>query len=519
VFSLTGINYQNLRTAAAASPSSADGGVDQQIIAQFADAWVGDYVAKLSSFVDYFNVQFPSHEGDDTAVLSLRQDLLGPIPQCTQLAPNLLLDSGRLDAQSSTLAPIAASGLPTGWWVAPCDPSAAKCLTVLDGAVLPTPDGPQGAHQTPSTPGAFADNGTGVTWLSDVTQTAGSGMSTSGPGSVSAPPGLVIQAVSLDAGNYILSWWDQARAADGTLPTTAPAVQYVVRVFDASWREVAEFQNLPYYTATSATPPWSQRQTLQFSAAKPATFYVSFGASTADEQPGSVAIADVQLEQATGSNLPSTYVETQGSRMVAAYNCQPMDSDLRAAFDHSCDSSGRCFYDLKTPVIIDTQALNDGTSPLVGKLAQGNYNFRHVNLAVNLVGTGVRDCTSTPTPDCFGTGYVEYTLEHDGTSAGILDYNGATRIFNFGVADIQHGKALAAERYITMPVGMDDQNLLSQPGIQHIELRGRPLDGVYRLRVWDSPALKWDKLQDIQVILNYRYWSEIVSNNGTGQGQ
>jgi hypothetical protein len=95
-------------------------------------------------------------------------------------------------------------------------------------------------------------------------------------------------------------------------------------------------------------------------------------------------------------------------------------------------------------------------------------------------------------------------------NAGVTDYNGARRVFNFGVADIQHGKALTAERYITMPIGSEDQALLVQPGIQHIELRGRPLDGAYRLRIWDSPALKWDRLQDIQFILNYRYWSEIV---------
>src|SRR5262249_2835689 len=132
---------------------------------------------------------------------------------------------------------------------------------------------------------------------------------------------------------------------------------------------------------------------------------------------------------------------------------------------------------------------------------------------------GVRDCTATPTADCFGTGYVEYDLEHDGSNAGITDYNGKTRVFDFGVTGIRHGKALAAERYVTMPLGSADQSLLAQPGIQHIEFRGRPLDGKYVLRIWASPAFHFDQLQDVQIILNYRYWSEIVAAGfGSGQG-
>jgi hypothetical protein len=114
--------------------------------------------------------------------------------------------------------------------------------------------------------------------------------------------------------------------------------------------------------------------------------------------------------------------------------------------------------------------------------------------------------------------YIEYTLEHDGRKAGILDYNGKVRFFDFGIASIQHGKALTAERFITMPLATADQALLTQPGIQHVEYRGRPIDGAYHLRIWDSPALKWDHLQDIQIILNYRYWSEVIAN-GNSQGQ
>jgi hypothetical protein len=551
VCSLTGVNLAALNTPTPLDAGGQGSAADQQVITQFADAFVGDYVQKLQAFVDYFNVQYPSHEGDDTAVLSLRSDLLPAVSTCAALAPNLLFDSGSLDsligpdavtraiAANPTLVPGAAAAAAgeTGWQVAPC--RATRCLAVVTGQVLAAPqDGPFGTGQS-SGSSSVVQIGTGVTWLSDVAPTgvdAGApdaGSMDGGDASVGAAPptsagagtggvgDVVFQAVSLGAGDYVLSWWDQARDAGGNVPpptTVAPA--YVVRVFDPSGSEIATLKQAPFVPpSTGSLPLWSSRNVVTFTAAQAGIYQVAFGASTPDQAAGSVAIANVQLEAAPPGNTPSAYVETSSSRMIAKSFCPPSESDLRNAFNHDCDVSGNCFYDLVLPIVIDTEALNLGGSPLAGKLAQGNYNYRHINVAVNLVGTGVRDCTGSPTNDCFGTGYLEYDLEDDGSEASITDYNGNTRVFDFAVAGIRHGKALTAERFITLPVGSADQSLLAQPGIQHVELRGRPLDGVYRLRIWDSPALKFNHLQDVQIILNYRYWSEIVSGaTGTGQG-
>jgi hypothetical protein len=520
ICSLTGINYQALST-----PTGTDAGGQGSAgdpINQFADSFVGDYVNKLSNFVQYFNVQYPSHQGSDTAVLSLRYDLMPPVAQCTSLAPNLLVNSGALDAVST-------GG--QGWQLAPC--GGTKCLNAINGGVLQAPlDTPIAGLDPGEDSGApFSGTGgsTGITWLLDTTQSGGSadagadGGTTASDGGVSVPPGMVTQAVQLAAGNYVLSWWDQARTAAGALFQGTSTVNYAVKVYDGSFSQVGLFDDLPYVaTAAGATSLWSPRRSITFSVATPGTYYVSFAASTAEQADGgprlgSVAIADVQLEAALGNGAPSIYVQTSDSRLVTAYGCSPSDSDLRNAFTHVCDSGGSCYFELTSPIVIDTEALNNGTSPLAGKLAKGNYNFRHVDVALNLVGTGVHDCTNTPTQSCFGSGYIEYTLEHNGKNAGILDWNGNLRFFDFGIADIQHGKALAAERYITMPLGSDDQALISQPGIEHIEFAGRPLDGVYQLRVYDSPALQWQQLQDVQVVLNYEYWSQIVAN-GSGTG-
>jgi hypothetical protein len=525
VCSLTGIDYASLSTPTSADAGGQGSAADQAVITQFSNQFVGDYVTKLSDFVTYFNVQYPSHEGDDTAVLSLRYDLMNPVHQCLAPAANLLLESGQL---ADLLSPGAAA-TQQGWMLGSCAPGASKCLAAITGGVLQPPDGPAGAlASSVAGTGVVASIGdTGVTWLLDVpggaTGNEDGGVAADGGGGGGAasvaPAGIVYQAVPLQGGAYVLSWWDQARDSSGALLASAVTpVAYVVRVYDQSWQQIAAYNNTPYVVGAGGGSLWSQRLALSFTAAAQGTYYIAFAASTADEGVGSVAVADVQLEASTGSGLPSPYAETGTSTMVTSYNCPPSDSDMRSTFQHSCDASGTCWYDLSTPIIIDTQQLENGTSPISSKLAPGNYNFRHVDLAVNLVGTDVHDCSSSPTPACYGTGYIQYTLQHDGTNSGILDWNGNSRIFDFGIASINSGKALAAERYITTPLASADQALISQPGIQHVELQGRPLDGVYYLRIWDSPNLNWNNLQDIQLVLDYEYWSEIVAN-GNAQGQ
>lgn len=228
-----------------------------------------------------------------------------------------------------------------------------------------------------------------------------------------------------------------------------------------------------------------------------------------------MAIAEIQLEVAP-SGQPSTYVTTGSTTSVTALNCPLSDAGLRAAFVHNCDSHGNCWYDLTTPFIIDTSSISSDAG-LAAKLAGGNFNYRHIDSAINLVGTNVHDCSADPNPNCYGSAYIQYDLQHDATNAGIVGYDGNSRIFDFGIGSVNHGKALAAERYITMPLSSDDQQLISQPGIQHVEFGGRPLDGTYHLRIWDSPDLNWSNLQDVQIILDYEYWSQIEVN-GNVQG-
>ena len=39
------------------------------------------------------------------------------------------------------------------------------------------------------------------------------------------------------------------------------------------------------------------------------------------------------------------------------------------------------------------------------------------------------------------------------------------------------------------------------------EFQGRPLDGTFVLRVWEEPGMNFDALEDVQLALEYRYWT------------
>jgi hypothetical protein len=519
---MTGINYTALQGVGASvsadagadgaavvlDPATGGGDYDRSQIDAYADGFIGDYVAKLQNFVDYYNIQYPSHQADDMAVLSVREDFLPKPPACMRTGANLLYYSSQL--QMLEVDDAAGHGTP-GWQYTPCE-SATKCLyasaTPYEPYDLPPLDAIRG-HVTQLVDQA-ASQGAGATSGSD----AGADGSAGAPDPrvrviPGAPPGLIVQAVRLDPGAYVLSWWDQARTADplsdGGLDTQA----YVANVFDASWNALVNYSDPAYVPVTM--PDWSTRRVLAFSVQQSGVYYVGFGASAVGAPAGAVAISGVQLEATKSNGNPTAYIDTGYTRDAYSSVCPaPSAADLQNAFTRRCDDpSGACYYELNHPLAIDSVALQTGQSPLAGKIAQGNFNYRHLYAALNLVGTGVHSCPDGSSPSCYGSAYIEFSLDHAAEDVPILDWTKTPHYFDFRTGRVSHGKALAAERYITVPLGSDDQSLITQPGIQRIELQGRPLDGRYHLRIWDNPALRWDRLQDVQIVLQYRYWSRV----------
>jgi hypothetical protein len=329
------------------------------------------------------------------------------------------------------------------------------------------------------------------------------------------PARTVVQRITVDAGPYVLSWFDQTRDASGDVASTAADEPYAVTVYDTSWKALAAA------TPTASVGDWSSRRQLAVMVPVAGAVYVAFAASTSGDH-GSVLVGDVQFE-AKSATAPSPYIDTTSSLAYVSNDCakQKTAASVQAAFTHRCEAGG-CFYELATPLTIDTTKLASNQGALTGQLAGSNFNYRHMTIAVNLVGTAVKDCTNVPQSSCYGGGFIQYSLMHDAEAAAIVNFLGlsgspgkSSQHFTFGIAEINHAKALAAEKYITTPIGSSDQGLLGQDGLTKAELRGRPLDGNYRLRIWDSPALQWNHLEDIQFVLNYQYWAPIKQSQGT----
>jgi hypothetical protein len=124
----------------------------------------------------------------------------------------------------------------------------------------------------------------------------------------------------------------------------------------------------------------------------------------------------------------------------------------------------------------------------------------------------VIDCSRSPNPDCNGNAYVNYTLQHVANRIPLLDYKNQAKLFDFGTGSVNGAKALTAERLITQPIGSADQGLLGEPQFTKTELGGRPLTGTYRLRIYDQPGLVWEAIDDVQMVINYRYWSRVQAS-------
>ena len=125
-------------------------------------------------------------------------------------------------------------------------------------------------------------------------------------------------------------------------------------------------------------------------------------------------------------------------------------------------------------------------------------------MGINIIGSGVTSCDKVQGASCYGNGFVEYTLVHSG-DVKIRNWRGSTLRASLASGVIEHGKALADESTITNPPS--NANLSALGPYMKSDLKGRPIQGNYTLRIWDTPELKWNHVDDIQLVWKYHYWT------------
>jgi hypothetical protein len=132
------------------------------------------------------------------------------------------------------------------------------------------------------------------------------------------------------------------------------------------------------------------------------------------------------------------------------------------------------------------------------------YNTRFGRIAVNLVGTGVLDCTKSSDPQtCYSSPFVRFNMLGAGP-AWVTDFTQTWHTVETPFLHVEAAKALAAEQWLD-PVS----NSWSQPFVAAIarsELADRPIGGAYALEFDLSPEVVLDRVARVQILSENSYW-------------
>jgi hypothetical protein len=132
------------------------------------------------------------------------------------------------------------------------------------------------------------------------------------------------------------------------------------------------------------------------------------------------------------------------------------------------------------------------------------HNVRWRRLAVNLVGTGIRDCQAAADPlACYSDSFIRYDLKHAGP-AWITNHAEQWRSYTVPTAQIEAAKALATEEWLD-PIS----NSWTVPIVANVartELQGRPVGGAYDLLLAISPDVRLERIERVQLLVETDYW-------------
>lgn len=467
----TGVDYAELQDA------------EGTALGDYADAYIGDYVTMLDNFVESYRMTRAFHEGSDTAVISLRDDVLNVRADCEVEVRNLLMHSDQLDYT----VPAGESG---GW--------AGEGCAVEDDEQLP---GCVSIHSASDLIGSPV----GAPYVVSFGDETGCNPTTCGyrTGAVLA------QRVELPAGRYRYSWQTPKAPPVGMGTTTGVVLDATGAVLGTKHTGVLDVGDWerPYIVFDLVVP-----QEVQVGFNKPESDWSAVVAAPLLErvyEETDSALDDIGVYSATGAASTSTLPvcqDTEGDVFRGTQwhrNCLRLCSD---GFSSSCEDGNAATYCYQQiEFSINQRDIEAGT--ILGKsgFARGNFNYRIESIGLNAVGFGVRDCAGSDTPStCYSAGFLPFSLHHSGPFY-VRNHAGEDFKAELFQGRIEHARALAAERYLSNPMSQTDLGLI-QPYIRN-ELQGRPLDGNFAIRIWEEEGINFDAITDVQVVLNYRYWT------------
>jgi hypothetical protein len=132
------------------------------------------------------------------------------------------------------------------------------------------------------------------------------------------------------------------------------------------------------------------------------------------------------------------------------------------------------------------------------------YNVRLRNVALNLVGSGIRSCQKVADPSaCYAEPFIRYDLKHVGP-AWITSYDNGWRSLDIPKAYIEAGKALATEEWLD-PVS-NGFNRSDVSNVARMEFVSQPIGGAYELTLRLTPDVNVERIERIQLLAQTEYW-------------
>jgi hypothetical protein len=484
----------------------------------YADAYIGDYVRRLGQVVESYRLDFPFQNSQDTAIISMRDDIIRARAWCDAPVGNRLAFSGELDVavDPETADPV--------WDQFRCTPlgdgTIKNCVAVAPLASTAAVDRPIPAFNPELSP----VRGYRVTFRPDAGESYNTNVALG-------------QAVTLEAGTYLLSWYGR------TLGGSPLAFQDAVKVQNLDGSAIATSAVITFPIEVGTTE-WGRRW-VRFTLPATQGVVVAIVPATSVNTTHSVELAALMLERAApvvpqlsmGACADHTDCPS-GAQCVASVGCQPIPREFAATSQAGVntlpvceDTTGtafrgrwrrgcervcpdgiggactegdeRCFWE--TRFNLSLEAIERGRLFSHAGFAYGNYNYRFDSIALNFVGSATRVCENEARPDtCYASAFVPYSIQHNGPF-WVRNHWGEEYDAPLFVGNIEHGRGLAMERYITNPIGSADRTLLAD--YYHREFRGRPLAGDYTIRIWEGEGVNIEGIEDIQIVLDYRYWT------------
>jgi hypothetical protein len=558
VCDMQGFSYDRLRDAFPEDPLLDP---ELQDSDNYAHWYIGDYVDLLEAFVQSYNQDYPMTDERDVAVVSLRDDIMQARQQCEIPSRNLLVYSGDVGRRAVVEDPATQTTFVRGWVSGGCSENPAaiiNCSNSADPAQCVGLDRCLAPVVRDDPDSAFCEEGfcfgNDYGWVMNDPSNPKMGEMPHAADRLRDQPlpltgnqngrtvngentGYYDQLVTgLTSGDYVLSWW-----AHEPVDVVTP-VDYRVEVLTADGQTLISGTNNPYIAAPrqswydTSNPNNESREWLSIYLDAPQDVIVRVHPSDpglTDDISSSAAFGDVwiwgmQLERLTCDECvagPGRYYDTGDTNTITREMCPDLDgSVMRQRFEYKCvcvgfeggicpedsygDSYRRCYWEFPFEIMLDR--IERGDLIPSNNIAIGNFNYRHEALAVNVVGTGVTDCSDpTAPPNCYTNAFLPYTLEHQGW-VQVKNHNRQTMEYEMPTARVEHGKGLTAEVVLTNPLTGSHSQLLTD--YWKDGLRGRPLQGEYLLRIWDTGELSWSKIEDIQIVWKYRYWTQMGSS-------